>query len=132
MTESSHISVSGRSSGMSPEEEAFQKLASSLAKLPFDPVILCGYNAFHSWVEILSMLSVVTTGRSADGRGRQEFIEAARRCGWVRFNLQQEEIMVRSAIAFRVEPKHVTLLLSKPLGTDDLLVYDRKSLSSLH
>lgn len=128
MAESSHISVNGSASGKSPEEEAFQKLAASLLPLQFDPLLMCGYRAFHSWIEILSVLSVVTQGKSTDGRGALEFVQAARRCGWVRFNLQREEIMVKSAVAFKVEPKQVTLLLSKKMAADDMVIYDSKAI----
>lgn len=127
MSESSVISRTGRGSGMSPEEEAFQKLAAQLIALPFDPILLCGWRAFGSWLEILSGLSLVAEGRSTDGRGAVEFIQTAQACGWVRFELQRETIMVRSAMAFTVEPRPVIFMHSKAMEADDVLIYDAKT-----
>jgi hypothetical protein len=109
---------------MSPEEEAFQKLAASLIKLPFNPAVLCGWRAYAQWVEILSGLSLVTDGKSANGRGRAEFIQLATACGWVRFELTRETIMVRSALAYTVEPQPVMLMQSIALEADEVRVYD--------
>lgn len=109
---------------MSAEEEAFQKLAASLLKLPFNPVVLCGWRAFSEWLEILSGLSLVTDGRSANGLGPVEFMKNAHGCGWVRFELQRETIMVRSKIAYTVEPQPVVLLQSNALEPDEVRIYN--------
>jgi hypothetical protein len=113
---------------MSAEEEAFQKLAASLIKLPFNPAVLCGWRAFAEWLEILSGLSLVTDGMAADGRGPAEFIKEATACGWVRFELTRETIMVRSKIAYTVEPQPVLLMQSTGLDPDEVRIYDSKIL----
>jgi hypothetical protein len=118
------ISQTGRGSGMSPEEEAFQKLAASLNVLSFDPVVLCGWRAYQEWVEILSGLSLVRDGRAAGGQGPQEFIQMAKTCGWVRFELQRETINTRSGMAWQVEPRPVLLMSSIGLEPDDVRIYD--------
>lgn len=69
----------------------------------------------------------MTEGRAADGRGATEFIQTARACGWVRFELQRETIMVRSAIAYTVEPMPVVLMLSNAMEPDELLIYNAKT-----
>lgn len=109
---------------MSCEEEAFQKLAASLIKLPFNPAVLCGWRAYAQWLEILSGLSLVTDGRSAKGQGPEDFIKLATASGWVRFELQRETIMVRSKIAYTVEPQPVLLMQSKALDPDEVRIYD--------
>lgn len=113
---------------MSPEEEAFQKLAAELLQLPYDPALLCGWRAFGTWLEILSGLSLVTSGRAAGGQGPAEFMQQAKACGWVRFELQRETIMVRSAMAYNVEPRPVWLMESTALAPDDLRIYDARIL----
>lgn len=127
MSQTTAISKTGRGSGMSPEEEAFQQLAASLIKLPYDPVVLCGWRAYGSWVEILSGLSLVKHGRAADGRGAQEFVQMAKTHGWMRFELQRETINTRSAMAWQVEPLPVLLMLSAGLEADELRIYDAKA-----
>jgi hypothetical protein len=127
LSQSSVISRTGQGSGLSPEEAAFQQLAAALIKLKFDPVLLCGWRSFGHWLEILSGLTLVTEGRAADGRGATEFIQTARACGWVRFELQRETIMVRSAIAYTVEPMPVVLMLSNAMEPDELLIYNAKT-----
>mgnify|MGYP001579456209 CR=1 FL=1 len=124
MSESSVISRTGRGSGMSAEEEAFQKLAASLVKLPFNPAVLCGWRAYAQWLEILSGLTLVTEGYSAKGQGSDDFIKLATACGWVRFDLQRETIMVRSKIAYTVEPQPVFLMQSKGMEPDEVRIYD--------
>lgn len=128
MSQSSVISRTGRGSGMSAEEEAFQKLAASLIKLPFNPAVLCGWRAFAEWLEILSGLTLVTDGMAADGRGPAEFIKLATACGWVRFELTRETIKVRSKIAYTVEPQPVLLMQSTGLDPDEVRIYDSKIL----
>jgi hypothetical protein len=109
---------------MSAEEEAFQKLAASLLKLPYNPVVLCGWRAYAQWLEILSGLTLVTDGYSAKGQGPDDFVKLATACGWVRFELSRETIMVRSKIAYTVEPQPVLLMQSKGLDPDDVRIYD--------
>jgi hypothetical protein len=109
---------------MSAEEEAFQKLAASLIKLPFNPVVLCGWRAYAQWLEILSGLSLVTDGYSVKGQGPDDFLKLATSCGWVRFELQRETIMVRSKIAYTVEPQPVFLMQSKGMEPDEVRIYD--------
>lgn len=107
---------------MSAEEEAFQKLATSLLKLPFNPAVLCGWRAYAEWLEILSGLSILTDAIAVDGRGRTEFLKQANACGWVQFELQRETIMVRSKIAYTVEPQPVLLMLTNYLDPDDVRI----------
>lgn len=109
---------------MSAEEEAFQKLAASLLKLPYNPVVLCGWRAYAQWLEILSGLTLVTDGYSAKGQDSDDFVKLATACGWVRFELSRETIMVRSKIAYTVEPQPVMLMQSKALAADDVRIYD--------
>ena len=124
MSTTTAISQTGRGSGMSPEEEAFQKLVAQLNPLPFDPVVLCGWKAFHTWLEIISGLSILTHGRTADGRGRAEFVQNARACGWVRFELSRETVNTRSAMAWQVDPRPVLLMTSIGLEADEVRIYD--------
>lgn len=126
LSQSSVISRTGQGSGLSPEEAAFQQLAASLIKLNYDPVLLCGWRSFGHWLEILSGLTLVAEGKAADGRGATEFVQMAKACGWVRFELQRETIMVRSAVAYTVEPMPVVLMLSHAMEPDGLLIYDAK------
>jgi hypothetical protein len=65
---------------------------------------------------------------AADGRGPAEFIKQATTCGWVRFELTRETIMVRSKIAYTVEPQPVLLMQSTGLDPDEVRIYDSKIL----
>lgn len=128
MSRTTDISRTGQGSGLSPEEEAFEKLAGQLNALDFDPVMLCGWRAFGNWLEILSGLPLVRHGRGKGGQGRDEFLQLAKSCGWVRFELQRETIMVRSAVAYTVEPRPVLLMQSIALDPEEVRIYDARAL----
>jgi hypothetical protein len=120
--------ITGTSGGASSEEEAMQKLVASLVKLPFEPVMLCGWRAFSTWIEILCGTSL-GLGVSSDGRGKAEFKMASESAGRLGFMLSRETINTRSAMAWQVDEQRVMLVRSNNMIPDEVAIYDRRSLS---
>jgi len=118
-------SITGTSGGISNDEEAATKLIAAVAKLDFDPVVLCGANAFSMWLEILCGTSL-GLGVSSEGRGKQEFMIAAESCGKMGFKISRETINTRSAMAWQVQEQHVLLARNTGLDKDFVAIYDRR------
>lgn len=122
-------SITGTSGGVSPEEEALQKLVSALMKLPFDPVVLCGWRAYEMWLEIMCGTDFLASAFSSDGRGREEFKLVALASGRMTFTLSRETINTRSAMAWQVQEQRVMLCRNTGVSPDELLICDRRSLA---
>ena len=125
-----HTTTTGRGSGMSNEEEAMQALMASLQTCAAkNPVLLCGSRAYAAWLEILCGTSLMTRGVSSDGRGKSEFLMAAKVSGRVGFKLSSETVNTRSGMAWQVEERMVALVRNTMLGPDDVVIYDGQAVS---